>query len=232
MEAQEKFQFPILTIQKLEPLLSKGDKVFAYKIMATTERGNHLELYENTGLDLSNYIGAKVEFLLEITKGKFEYMDDYDKNAENTIIFQYEWHKRLNEYFPELIKISNDLDEADDDEEGSLQELFETTADRIFKEWGLNGLNIGIYQAKPLLSSHSGFFFLNEYEFEEEVDFLELDQKVYIQIDEIYLRGIRPYLPDGKEYKREEKKEVLKQKEPEQREEPKETKKSKFTFLA
>lgn len=230
MAATEEFRFPILIIKQVTPLLSKGEKTFAYKINAITENEEPVTFYENKGLDLSEYIGMQMQCLLEITRGNFYYLERVAKKSQNTIAFTYQWQKRLFEYFPDLVKLKDEHDDANDAEESSKQDLFETTACRIFNDWGLNGLDIGIYQAKPLLASRSGFFFLNEYEFEEEVDLLELDEKVYIQIDEIYLRGIRPYLPDGKEFKQ--KARMPEQEKPEPENSAAEPKKSRFSFLA
>lgn len=231
MVTREKFHFPILTIQKIRPLLQKDERVFAYEIKSITEKSEMHTMYENKGLDLGKYIGKEMQCLLEITRGQFHYLNEFDKKPSNISEFKYLWHKRLYEYFPDLVKISDDLDEAYSTEEDSIQEIFESTATRVFKDWGLNGLEMGIYQAKPLLSSPHGFYFLNEYEFEDEIEELELNEKVYIEIKEIYLRGIRPYLPHGKEYRREEKIEPEQKEGPEQKGIPSEAKKSKFSFL-
>ncbi len=196
MQEQNDFQLPILTIKEIKPLLIKDDKAFAYQINAVTQNNEIFTLYENKGLDLTSYIGKEMECILEITKGAFEYKDEDEEEPKNTIVFQYKWLKRLNEYFPELIKLHEELNQANGKEEDSIQEIFEATAAKLFQDWGLNGIHLGIYQDKPLLSTLSGFFLLNEYEFEEEIELLELNQEVYIRVDELYLRGIRPHESD------------------------------------
>jgi hypothetical protein len=192
VEDQFQYKFPILTIQKVRPLLKKEEIVFSYSIVATTQSGKVINLYENAGLNLVDYVGQKMECLLEITRGEFKYPSNASIKLDNCFIFKYQWQKRIYEYFPELRKISNDLDNANPAQQESLQALFDQTATNFFTAWGLNGLQLGIYQDKPLLSSPDGFFLLNEYEFENDIEELELDQEVHIRIDEAFLRGIRP----------------------------------------
>lgn len=193
MQNAIKFQFPTLTIKKTEPLLSRDQKVFAYRIVALTQRGNELTLYENKGLNLKDYIGDKFECLLEITRGRFVRKYPGMDLPANTMDFKYNWIKRPFEFFPELVKLNND--ESDDTDELSRLEIFENKGSELFTAWGLNGLNIGLYQAKPVFTCEDGFFLVNEYEFEDDVEYLKLGQEVKIRIDEIFLRGARPVLP-------------------------------------
>jgi hypothetical protein len=186
------FQFPILTIKAVRPLLSKGKIVFAHQILATTQDGITLSLYENRGLDLNIYVGDKMECLLEITKGEF-YNSKGEIIPEDALKFTYQWQKRTYEFFPELVERRETLDEAGEEEEEAMQELFEAHSLKMLQNWGLNGIELDIFQAKPLLSSTNGFFLLNEYEFEEELEKLELNEQVNIKIDELFLRGVRPY---------------------------------------
>lgn len=197
MEEQINFHFPILTLKSVSPLLRKDGKVFAFELETKTANGRTIILYENKGLDLRAYIDKEMECLLEITRGHFVYKNDDNSKPETTLVSQYQWQKRLYEYFPELMNIHSAIDNASPKDEPFVQEQFEITANKFFKEWGLNGLDIGIYQTKPLFSSSEGFFLLNEYQFEEELEELELGEEVYIKIDEVFLRGIRPCKPLG-----------------------------------
>ena len=190
MANQNNFQLPAFIIKETKPLLKKDEMVFAYEVTLTTKNGELFKVYENKGFDLSNYINEKVECLLEITRGHFRYKNKKGNKPENVASFQYRWLKRPYEFFPELVKMRENLNSND-----TSYRNFDTTAEKFFKEWGLNGLNIGVYQAKPLLKSLMGIFLLNEYEFEEELDRLELNEEIYIEIEELYLRGIRPCTP-------------------------------------
>jgi len=190
MDPQSDFQFPLLQIKEIKPLLQKEDIVFAYEVKAVTENGFLVTFYENKGLDLRAYEGQKMKCLLEITRGRIAYVKN--RFQEGSIAFQYLWEKRLFEYFPELMKIRNRLFDAKGNEGDSLGTLFESTATKTYHEWGLNGINLDIYQTKPLLSSSIGHFLLNEYEFEEEIDTLKLNDTIYIDIEEMFLRGICP----------------------------------------
>lgn len=232
MNPQSDFQFPLFTIKDVKPLLQKDDTVFAFEIKAITENGFLVSFYENKGLDLRAYIGEKMKCLLEITKGKVAY--DKKRIQSGSIEFKYEWEKRLFEYFPELMKTRNHVFETNGKEEDSLRTLFESTATKTYKEWGLNGINLGIYQTKPLLSSSIGHFLLNEYEFEEKIDSLELNDTIYIDIEEMFLRGICP-LDSSKQVIQkagdEQLKSVTKPEQPTQPE-PAQPPKRKFSFIA
>ncbi|MEO6231102.1 MAG: hypothetical protein ABJB11_23050 [Ferruginibacter sp.] len=195
MDNPSKFKFPVFVIKKVRPLVRKDNKVFAYEIIAITEFEESFKIYETKGLNLSEYINKKVECLVEITNGKFEYRDNNEKPPEDVTSFYYQWFKRPYEFFPELVELKNDLHEANSLNENDLTKHFNDTALKLFSSWGLNGLNIDKYQAKPLFNSSLGFFLLNEYEFEEEIENLELNEEVYIRIDELFLRGIRPIEP-------------------------------------
>lgn len=223
MTNQNNFQFPVLIIKEVKPLLSKDVVVFAYEINVITQNGDSFKMYEKKGLDLRSFIGHEMECLIEITRGKFQNKVEEDKVAKNTIAFKYQWLKRAYEFFPQLVKMRDDAHEASSEEESKSQ-LFETTATKFFEEWGLNGLQIGIYQDKPVLSSQNGFFLLNEFEFEEDIEDLELNQEVYIRIDELFLRGIRPIPDNSKQKKVLAAKEVIVQPTPKQAEEPKQNK--------
>ncbi len=224
MQEQNNFQFPIFTIAEVKPLLKKGEKVFAYEIIVADDKGKKFTIHDNKGTDLSNYIGVKAQFLLEITQGSFEYKNDDGKVPEDTMAFSYQWLKRPYEFFPELEKLKSIVRESSGAEEEKLREDFETTAEKKFKEWGIGGLNIGVYDAKPLLKSEAGIFFLNEYEFEEELEYMELNEEVYIRIERLYLRGVNP-LAKGEEKVFHDKVEQVKE------EEKKESPKRRFTFL-
>ncbi|QEC56817.1 hypothetical protein [Flavisolibacter ginsenosidimutans] len=188
----KQFRFPILKINEVTPLLSTAEGTFAHSIKATTELGKVLKLYENKGINLGNYIDEKVECLLEITQGTFEYR--LAKNAtlpSNIILFNYEWSIRPFEFFLELTEMNKDVG-LNVEHENLKRKQFEDAANKLFQEWGLNGLGIGIYDSKPLFNSSDGFFLLNEYEFEEQIENLELNDEVCIKIEECLLRGIRP----------------------------------------
>jgi len=192
MEKQAPYQFPVLTIDKVEPLLQKGPRIFAQTVTARLGDKEVFKIYENKGLDLEPYTGREVECLLEITKGAFLLHGQSGGTAQKAMSFRYQWEKRPFEFFPELVKMREDLTDANVRDEEPRLKAFETFATELFSSWGINGLNIGIYQAKPVLKSVHGVFFLNEFEFEEDIEDLELDQEVHLEIEEIYLRGIRP----------------------------------------
>lgn len=196
MEVKRPF-FPIVTIKDVKPLLQKDGQVFSYEISATFGDKTVLKIYENEGYSLNEYVGAKMECLLEITKGKFEYPENNNIVSDNTLTFRFQWSKRAYEFFPELMAMQEQITNVKSSEEAALQQLFDTKATRIFAEWGLKGLHLGIDQDKPMLSSAEGFFLLNEYEFEEEIEELELDQEVCIRVEEVFLRGIRPCITEG-----------------------------------
>lgn len=204
MEEALKFQFPVLTVKEVKPLLEKDGQVFASEIKGLLANGQEVRVYENRGLDLTGYTGRQMECLLEITQGRFEYPD-----AENTVpgdatAFRYQWYKRATEYFPQLVKLQEDFIEAGPEREEAAGHAFETAATDLFRTWGLNGLNIGIYQAKPVLHCGLGLFLLNEYVFEDEIEELEADAEVYIRMKELYLRGIRPFVTEEERQEMEE----------------------------
>lgn len=184
MEQPLPFQFPTITIKQVRPLLRRGEKALAHEITAATQKGTLIKFYENKGLDLTDYIDAKMECLLEITRGRLFFKYEGKPQPENTIQFQYQWERRLYEFFPELVKIQEE-NEGDDT-------VLEDACVKLFESWGLDGMGIEPFQPKHLFTSAEGSFLVNEYEFEEEIDLLELDEYAYIKIDELYLRGIRP----------------------------------------
>jgi len=192
MKDQNKFQLPKFFLKKVTPLLQKDNIIFASKVDAISLDGLALSMYENKGLILKDFIKEKMECLVEITKGNFGYKKKSQKTPEGTIAFTYQWLKRPYEIFPALSKIFNDVQSSDLPKQDSQRASFEITASEFLKNWGLNGVNLEVYQTKPLLNSEYGIFLLNEYEFEEEIGRLALDEEIYIEIEELYLRGIRP----------------------------------------
>jgi hypothetical protein len=197
MEKQPGFQFPILTVEEVKPLLQKDGQVFASEIKGRLASGQAVSVYENRGLDLTGCIGRQMECLLEITRGWFEYPDQESTVSGGATAFRYQWYQRAAGYFPELVKLQEDFIEAGPQREDAAGQAFEKAATELFRNWGLNGLNIGIYQAKPVLHCSLGFFLLNEYVFEEEIEELEAGEEIYIRMKELYLRGIRPFVPEG-----------------------------------
>jgi hypothetical protein len=192
MKEQIKFQLPKFIFKKVISLLQRDDIIFASKVDAITLDGLAVSMYENKGLILKDFIKEKMECLVEITRGKFGYKKKSQKVPKGSIAFTYQWVKRPYEFFPELSKIYNEVQNSDLSEQNSKHVSFETTASDFLKNWGLNGISLETYQTKPLLNSEYGIFLLNEYEFEEEIDALELNQEIYITIEELYLRGIKP----------------------------------------
>jgi hypothetical protein len=230
MNPQSNFQFPLLTIKEVKPLLQKDETVFAYEIKAITENGFLVSFYENKGLNLIAFIGEQMKCLVEITRGKVAY--DKKRIQSGSIEFKYQWQKRLFEYFPELMKIRNDKQKACGKQEESLEKLFEVATTKAYQDWGLNGINLGIYQTKPLLSSSIGHFLLNEYEFEEEIDALELNDTIYIDIEEMFLRGICPLDSSKVEVQKEGQNKIAVQPETPSQPEPTHPPKRKFSFIA
>ena len=194
MQDINKFPLPKLIINKIIPLLKKNNMVFAYQIIATNENGVVFNIYENKGLNLTEWLNQKVFCLLEITKGEFLYKNDEGKKTENK--FQYQWLKRPYEFFDELNTARTELNDNGDNTLNQFDEI----AVNFFKNWGVNGINLGIYQAKPVFKSNIGIFLLNEYEFEEEIEYLKLEEEVYLRIDELFIRGISP-IPDNSKQK-------------------------------
>lgn len=192
MKEQIRFQFPKIILKKVTPLLQKDDIIFASKIEAVMLDNLPIPICENKGLTLNEFIKQQLECIVEITKGSLGYKKKSQKTPEGAIAFTYQWLKRPYEFFPELSKIYDDAQNSDLAEQDSKRASFETNASKFLKNWGLNGVSLGVYQTKPLLNSEYGIFLLNEYEFEEELDNLELNQEIYITIEELYLRGIRP----------------------------------------
>lgn len=228
MKEQIKFQLPKFIFKKVAPLLQKDNKVFASKVDAIALDGLAVSMYENKGLSLKDFIKEKMECLVEITKGNLGYKKKSQKIPEGSIAFTYQWLKRPYEFFPELSKIYNDFQNAEITEQDSKRASFEIAASDFLKNWGLNGVSLETYQTKPLLNSEYGIFLLNEYEFEEEIDTLELNQEIYITIEELYLRGIRPCEP----LKNPKPKQTaaIQQQPKEEPEQPKETKKKRTFF--
>jgi hypothetical protein len=192
MQEKIKFHIPKFVFKKVTSLLQRDNLLFASKIDAIALDGLQVSMYENKGLALKDFIKQQMECLVEITRGKFVYKKKSQKTPEGAIGFTYQWLKRSYEFFPELNKIYNDIQNVDLPEQDFNRVLFEKSASEFLKNWGLNGVNLDVYQTKPLLNSEYGFFLLNEYEFEEEIDTLELNQEIYITIEELYLRGIKP----------------------------------------
>ena len=196
---QNAFQLPVLTINAVTPLLCKDGKVLSYKITGLTEDNTILLVYENKGLDLSNFIGDKMQCLLEITRGRLNYGTHQDKTNRHDF-FTYEWIRRPFEFFPQLAEQHQVLQNLNAVEENLKRKIFENYVTEFYKDWGLNGIELGVYQSKPLLNSINGFFLLNEYEFEESIEYLKFNEEVNIRIDELFLRGIRP-IPDNSKQK-------------------------------
>ena len=201
METKANLHFPSLTILSIKPLLMKMDKILSYQINAKLPGGEMVTMYENKGLDLAAYLDKKMTCILEITKAEFKYAEEDDKIPENTLKCKYGWLKRSYEYFPELVRLDKNADIADgsEKEQEMKQDLFEAATTAFFKEWGINGIQLHPMKDKPMLHSSYGSLLLNEYEFEEELDDLEFDTDVYIQIEEMFLRGITPVLIDKNE---------------------------------
>src|SRR5215203_2107369 len=109
---EQPFQFPTITIKHVRPLLCRNEKVLAHEVTAVTQSGALIKFYENKGIDLEEYVGAKMECLLEITQGRLFFKYEGKPQPQDTTQFQYQWERRLYEFFPELMK----MQDADDDD--------------------------------------------------------------------------------------------------------------------
>ena len=194
MKEENLFELPVLTLTEVLPSLSYEDAILAYKLTGITDEQVSIPIYENKGLDLNRYIGEKMECILEITLGEI-----YDETSENipksAILFEYQWTEGVFVFFPKLLKLQREMDEVSMEEEDKLEEEFEEYAKDLFTKWGISGFGLDVYEQRPMLLTSCGIFLINEHEFENEIDDWELDQKIYINIREAYLRGIRPYIP-------------------------------------
>jgi hypothetical protein len=190
------FQLPVLMLEKVTPVLTKGDIIFASQMVFSMDNQKTVTAYENKGLELTSLLGQKVEVLLEITRGEVVYLNDGEVSDQKYFGFDYCWLRRPLEYIDVLISLGKDLISPDKDDEEPDNNDLEDQATSVMRDWGRNGLNIGLYQAKPVLNSSRGLFLLNEFEFEEDIDSFEFGQQVSVVIEECFLRGIRPYVSE------------------------------------
>jgi hypothetical protein len=172
MEVLSSYKLPTLTVTEVKPLL-QNERVISNSVNAITENGNILHFYENSGIALTDYVGQKLECLLEVVRGRFIYSTNNIKSPKRCTCFTYQWLKRPYELFPELLDMKNRLPPEGSTEDEADAE-FDKNASRFFQDWGLNGIHIGIYQAKPLITSEDGAFFLNEFQFEDDIDSLKM----------------------------------------------------------
>lgn len=188
-----KYKFPSVILKKITPLLVEGEEIYVIGIEGESN-GKYLNIYDNKCLKLNDYIEKKIDCVLEITRGKIWYPYQKDKMPDNAIKAKYLWHNGCHVFFPELMAMLENPDERNSDEDN--EEAFKNAAEDIFSNWGPNGIGMEVFQSKPMIQTDIGTFFINEYEFEEDIDVWELYEEFYVEIKEAYLRGINIYIPE------------------------------------
>ena len=188
---ETKYQLPVLLIESFAPTLSYDGKIYASELIGKFNN-IPLVLYETKGLDYSELIGIEVECVIEITRGII-YSPNEDISSSCTS-FDFIWEHTPTLFFPELLKMVEGEDSVGFKSKRK-EEDFEKAAEKALKDWGLDGFGLEYTRRKPMLKSENGIFLINEFEFENEIDFWDLGTKVFIEIHEAYLRGIRPYIP-------------------------------------
>ncbi len=187
------YKFPSVTLKKIRPLLVEGKEIHVMGIEGESN-GKHLNIYDNKCLELNDYLEKEMDCVLEITRGKIWYPYQKDKMPDSVIKAKYLWNNASHVFFPELMIMLEDPDESNSDEDN--EEAFENAAEDIFSNWGLNGLGMEVFESKPMIQTDIGIFFINEYEFEEDIDVWELYEEFYVEIKEAYLRGINICIPE------------------------------------
>jgi len=194
MIKQYDYILPVVVIEKIIPLLKRDDVTYATEIHGELLNGKKIFFYENTGLNLEEYIGKEMECVLEITEGNLFY-PPISEDVSTYFPCEYIWSELGFIFFPELKKIREEMEDADINQEKELEDLYEKTSVEIYANFGLKGFGFDTYSYHTMLLIYDCIFYLNEYEFEQDIDDFEVEDKFHIDIYEIYLRGIRPYIP-------------------------------------
>ena len=194
MIKQYDYKLPVVVIEKTIPLLERDNIVYATEIHAKLLNGKKIIFYENTGLNLDGYIGEKMECVLEITEGNLFY-PPYSENVSTYLPCEYIWPELGFIFFPDLKKIREEMENADIKLEDELEDIYEKKAIEVYNSFGLKGFGFDIYSYYSMIMIYDCIFYLNEYEFEQDIDDLEVEDEFYIDVFEIYLRGVRPYIP-------------------------------------
>ena len=194
LDEEKEFTLPILILREIKPLLVHKGVTYANLLSCETADGRILNIYENNALCLTAFIGQQMECLLEITQGDI-YYPYVENQPEDVIPFMPLGQTPSYRFFGQLMSLINKPIVDDVTWDNELQKEYENLATTLFKEWGFNGLGIGIDDNKFVIYNDLGVYLLNEYQFEDSIDYMQYKQEITIAIDEIYLRGIRPYIP-------------------------------------
>jgi hypothetical protein len=183
------FYLPKVILCDAKPILEIDGELFVSNLHVQFRDARLVTAYDNKGLRLADQVGSYFECLLEITRGEVFYQKE--KATADAIEASYLWSHLGYVLFPELVKIREEMEEAYINEEAALELLYEERATEAFSKWGLAGLGLDIYQFKPMLSTQYGVLLINEYQFEEDIDHWELNDQVWVQPEEVFLRGLR-----------------------------------------
>ena len=193
---REPFKFPVILIQNFTPTIIRESKIFSSKVIC--KLGNStIEFYDNSGMDLSEFVGLEMEVLFEVTRGRIWY--PYKKDVpESAISVSYKWQQMYYNFFPELIVLMENPEELGLKWDEEIESLYDAKAKSTFENWGVKGLGVDIHNSGHFVSSDLGHFMINEYEFEEHLNVWKLSDEFKIDIYEGLLRAIRPYTPKVK----------------------------------
>ena len=193
MEIRKALNVPKIILEKFNRTVEFDSKLYASSMIATLDKTSFI-LFDNKGIDLNEYLGKEMECLFEVTRGKIWYPNPKYKHP-TAIPANYLWYQPSYSFFQRFINIQEYPESLDLKYSSEIAQLYESEAIPVFKDWGINGFGLEIYESKPVISTEFGVIILNEYEFEENIDAWKLDQPIFIEIHEAYLRGIRPYIP-------------------------------------
>jgi hypothetical protein len=192
MKQFKTYTLPIFQIESLTPTLEKDGAIYAYLITVKDKSGAQFEFRERRGLPMRDYIGKPVECILEITKADFiDKNTDAKKLPKNIFKGKYAWSHSGYKFIPELVEMIEGHQDEEDYEYD--EDEYDVLAEKLFKEWGVAGMGLDVYQDKPMVETEEGVFLFNEYQNEEEIEEWQLNDPVYFRPKEILLRGIKPY---------------------------------------
>ena len=192
MTDKNPLQIPVVKILAVKPTVVYEGKLLASNILVELA-DNKFTLYDNTGLDLKKFIDQKMDCLFEVTNGKIWSRRPDKGLSSNFFSTVYLWHIPSYSFFNNLIKIFEDPNELGFELDVDLESFYEKEAKKTFDEWGFTGFRLDINESLPALSTDTGVFLINEFEFEEFIDLWRLNQKINIEINEGFIRCIRPH---------------------------------------
>ncbi len=151
---------PKVFIKEVKPILRDENRIYASEIKARLTDKIILNILEQNGIELEEYVAQEAECLFEISDAEFlppPPLDSEEETDTDFVEFKYLGYRSSCDFFP--------IPDTVKKEDGKIdKQLYRMLIEEQFAQYGETGFGLKPFERQPVMKSANGFsFIVNKY---------------------------------------------------------------------